>query len=161
MALHERVPKTPWLRESDKGVVDRAVSMRVVVTHDVADNSRALGEITVRPIPTVVHRIQHAAVHWLQSVAHVGKRPRHDDGHRVVQVGPLHLGLQINGLDASSLRWFAAGRRVDGVDVVGHLRLRHCRGGGKSVVLVVCHRLSPSDVQEANVARVLLDEVAP
>ena len=135
--------------------------MRVVVAHDVTDNAGALGEVTVRSIPTVIHRIQHPAVHRLETVAHVRKRARHDDGHRVVQVGPLHLGLQINGLDARNLRWFAAGRRVNGVDVVGHLRLRRCRGGGKSVVLVVCHRLSPSDVQEANVAGVLLDEVAP
>ncbi len=139
--------------------------MWVVIAHDVTNNAGALGEVTVRSIPAVIHRIQHAAVHWLETVAHVRKRARHDDGHRVVQVGPLQLGLQINGLDARGLRWFAAGCRVDGVDVVGHLRLHHCRRGGKqgkkSVVAVVCHRLSPSDVQEANVASVLLDEVAP
>ena len=141
LALHEWVPKTPRLRESDESVVDRTVSMRVVTAHYVADHSCALGEVTVRPISTVVHRVQNPAVHRLESVAHVGQRARHDDGHRVVQVRPLHLSLQINGLDARSLRWFAAGRRVDGVDVVGHLRLRHCRGRGKLLLVVVCHRL--------------------
>ncbi len=39
-------------------------------------------------------------MHRLETVAHVGQRPADDDRHGVVEKGLLHLGLNLDGLDA-------------------------------------------------------------
>ncbi len=100
LSLDQRRAHHPRLRETHQGVVDRRVAVRVVLTHHVADDARALGEAAVRPVATVVHRVEDAAVHRLQPVAYVGQRASDDDGHRIVDVGLLHQRLQLDGLDA-------------------------------------------------------------
>ena len=90
LALHQRVAQRPRLRQAHEGVVDRAVAVRVVVAHHVADDAGALGEAAVRSVAAVEHRVVH--------------------------VGPLHLDLEVDGLDPRvELR--AVG---SGVDVVRH-----------------------------------------
>ncbi len=104
LAVHERGPHHPRLRQAHEGVVDRGVAVRVVLTHDVADDARALGEPAVGAVAAVEHRVEHAAVHRLEAVADVGQRAPDDDRHRVVDVGALHRGLQLDRLDAAAER---------------------------------------------------------
>ncbi len=91
LAIDEHVAQREVLRHPDDGVVDRLVAVRVVLADDVADDARRL---LVRPVPVIrqfMHREQHATVHRLQAVAHVGQRATDDDAHRVVEIGPPHL----------------------------------------------------------------------
>ena len=53
----------------------------------------------VGPEAGVVHRVQHAAVHRLEAVAHLGQRAADDHAHRVVDVAALHLLLDVDRLD--------------------------------------------------------------
>ena len=87
LAVDQRRAHHPRLRQPDQGVVDRGVAVRVVLTHHVADDARALGEAAVGPVAAVVHRVEHPAVHRLEAVAYVGQRAADDDRHRVVDVG--------------------------------------------------------------------------
>ena len=73
--------------------------MGVVLPHDLAHDARALGMRPVRAVAAVVHPVEDLAVHRLEPVPHIGQRATDDDRHRVVQIGPLHLGLQVDGLD--------------------------------------------------------------
>ena len=114
----ERVAQRPWLHEAHERVVDRRVTVRVVLTHHFADDARALRERLVGAETAVVHAIDHAAVHGLHAVAHIGQRTPDDDAHRIVEIAALHLGVEIDLVDAA-------------VVVVGH-------GLG---TFVVCHRL--------------------
>ncbi len=98
----------PGLREAHQGVVDRGVTVWVVLAHDVTDDAGTLGEAAVGTVAAVVHRVEHPAVHRLEAVAYVGKRTPDDDRHRVVDVRALHGGLQLDRLDA------AAGAGADG-----------------------------------------------
>ncbi len=98
LAVDQRHPHRPGLRHPHQRVVDRAVAVRVVVAHDVADDPRALEEAAVGPEPAVVHRVQDAGVHRLEAVPHVGQRPPDDDRHRVVDVAALHLVLDVDRL---------------------------------------------------------------
>ena len=150
LALHQRVPQRPRLREAHEGVVDRAVAVRVVAAHDVADDAGALGEVAIGSVATVVHRVQDAAMHRLQAVADIRQRARHDDGHRVVEVRALHLRLQVDRIDAAMRTVI---HHFGGVDVVSH-------GRSPSVVGACVGGRSRLDVEEAHVAGVLLDEVA-
>ena len=99
LAVDERVAQRPVLHEAHEGVVDRRVAVRVVVTHDVADDARALVVAAVGAVAAVVHRVDDAPVHGLEAVAHVGQGAADDDRHRVLDVAALHLGVEVDRLD--------------------------------------------------------------
>ena len=65
--------------------------MRVVLAEHVADHRRRLLVGAVGEEAELVHRVQDAAVHGLEPVAHIGERARHDHAHRVVDERLLHL----------------------------------------------------------------------
>lgn len=77
--------------------------MRVVLTHDLADDAGALGERLVGAEPTVVHAVDDTAVHRLEAIADVGEGAADDDRHGVVEVAALHLRLQIDLVDLAVL----------------------------------------------------------
>ncbi len=112
LAVDERVAQRPRLRHAHEGVVDGAVAVRVVVTHGVGDRARGLHVSTVRTVTVVVHRVQHAAVHRLEAVAHVGQRAAHDHAHRVIDVAGLHLLLDVDRFDPVVRRFLGGQRRV-------------------------------------------------
>ena len=87
--------------------------MRVVVTHDVADDAGTLHVAAVGTVAAVVHREQDLAVYRLEPVAHVRQRPADDDAHRVVEVRPLHLDLEADRLDPAADVAALDRRRVD------------------------------------------------
>ena len=79
------------LRHAHDRVVHGRVPVRVIFTDDVADDA---GGFLVRFVPVVVqlpHGVEHAAVHRLQPVAHVGQGPPDDHAHGVIEIGLLHL----------------------------------------------------------------------
>ena len=96
----QRIAHHPRLRQAHQGVVDGAVTVRVVLTHHLADDARALVPAAVRPVAAVEHPVQDPPVHRLQPVPRIRQRPPHDHAHRVVQVGLLDLVLQIHRLPA-------------------------------------------------------------
>ncbi len=96
--------------------------MRVVVTHDLADDAGALRERLVGAEAAVVHAVDHTAVHGLETVAHVGQGAPDDDAHRVVEVAPLHLELQVDLVDlAVVVSAFFARVGGPGSGVVSHV----------------------------------------
>ncbi|OIQ75145.1 hypothetical protein GALL_431910 [mine drainage metagenome] len=70
--------------------------MRVVITHDIADDAGRFVVAAVWPVPAVVHCVKHAAVDWLEAVANVGQRSADDDAHRIVKIRPRHLNLDVD-----------------------------------------------------------------
>src|SRR5579871_5212979 len=69
------------------------------VPHDIADDVRALHVRTAWAVAVRPHRVEDAAVHRFQPVAHVGKRARDDDRHRIVEEARAHLLLELARLD--------------------------------------------------------------
>ena len=126
LPVDHRGAHDPRLRQAYEGVVDRGVAVRVVLTHDVTDDARALGESAVGSVAAIEHRVEHAAVHGLEPIAYVRQRARHDDAHGVVDVGALHLVLQLDRFDPVVLgRCRVSHRRVVRV------RVARCRGSGR------------------------------
>ncbi len=134
--VDERRAHHEVLREADHRVVDRDVAVRVVFTHHVADHAGALLRLGVGvEVQIALHRVEDAALHRLQAVAHVGERTRRDDAERVVEVATLRLfgerGVgdgrrrrRVTGRRATTTAPAAScilgGRPVDGVE--GELR---------------------------------------
>src|ERR1700680_1020711 len=108
----------------------------------------------------LVHRVQDPTVHGLEPVAHVGQRPRHDDGHGVLEERALHLLLDLDGLDrrrgGRGNLGPGAGSPVAATPAFGHVGLvPSCSSAWPSPP-----RCAFSDVEEAHVLGVGLDEVA-
>ena len=102
VALSQRqgVAHGPVLDQTHQGVVNSGVAVGMVLAHDLAHHAGAFVERAVWAVAAVEHRINHAAVHGFEAIAHVGKRAAHNDGHGVVEVGPLHFGLQVHLFNA-------------------------------------------------------------
>ena len=112
LAVDERVAERERLRHPDERVVDRAVAVRVVAAHDLADDRRRLLVRPVRLHAGVVHPPEDAAVDRLEAVADVGQGAADDDAHRVVEVARAHLLLELARLDPA------------GAEGLGHIRHR-------------------------------------
>jgi hypothetical protein len=99
--IDERVSEGEVLGHPHQRVVDRRVAVRVVLAHHAADDVRGLPVGTIGPQTLLDHRPEDPAVDRLQAVADVRQGTRHDDRHRVVEVGALNLLLEADVLDAS------------------------------------------------------------
>ncbi len=98
LPVHQRIAQRKILRHAHDGVVHRGIAVRVVFTDHVADDTRRLLVGLVPVIGKLVHREQHAPVHRLQAVAHIGQCAADDDAHRIVQIGLAHLLFQADGV---------------------------------------------------------------
>ena len=91
LAMHHRLHALEILRHDDQGVVNRGVTVRMVLTHRITTDTRRLIGRTVVVCVQLVHVIEHAPLYRLQSVTDVRHRTRGNDTHRVIEVGFLHL----------------------------------------------------------------------
>ncbi len=70
--------------------------MGVILTHDLTDTVCGFLVGTVGGVAHLIHSKKHTAVNGLESVAHVRQGSRDDDRHRIVDIGALHLVLDID-----------------------------------------------------------------
>ncbi len=100
------VPVDQWdaqgevLGHAHERVVDRAVAVRVQLSHHLAGDARRLDVTAVRAQAHLGHHVEDAPLHGLQAVAGVRERPRVDDGVRVLEERALHLGRDVDVFDA-------------------------------------------------------------
>ncbi|MCW0466481.1 hypothetical protein NB705_003554 [Xanthomonas sacchari] len=96
LPVHHQVTQRERLRHAHQGVVHRLVAVRMVLTDDVADDTRRLvvGLVAVRA--QLVHREQHAAMHRLEAVARIREGTPHDHAHGVIEVALAHLVFQVD-----------------------------------------------------------------
>ncbi len=158
-AVDQRIAQRERLRHAHERFVERRVAVRVVVAHHVADDLGALAVLGVGGQVLLPHRVEDAALHGLEAVAHVRQRPRRDDRQRVVQVPDLRRLVQRDRFRAARRRDAGFGLSVEQGRRLGAFRhkqilVRQVRGewtGGVSteVRLETCastHRLSPDRV---------------
>ena len=103
-AVDERIAQRERLRHADERLVERRVAVRMVVAHHVADDLRALAMPGVGGQVLLPHRVEDAALHRLQPVAHVGQRARRDDRQRVVEIARLRRLVQLDPLVGRTAR---------------------------------------------------------
>ena len=106
LPIHQRIAHRKRLRQAHQRVIHRKVSMRMVLAHDFADDAGALARGLVRLQAHLLHGVENAPMHGLQSVAHVGQRAADDHRHRIVEIRPPHLLFNVDRLNVA-----APGRR--------------------------------------------------
>ncbi len=109
LAVDQRHAHGEVLRHPHHRVVDRLVAVRMIFTDHVADDARGLHVFLVRRVPLLVHRIQDAPMHRLQTVARIRQRARHDHAHGVIEVAALHLVEDGYGTNIGRRRRLAGG----------------------------------------------------
>ena len=102
LPVNQRVAQRKRLRHAHHRVVHRGVAVRMILAEHLADHLGALHVLAVVQQAHVVHRVQNAAVHRLQAVAHVGQRAADDDRHRIVEIRTPHLVFNVDGLHVAA-----------------------------------------------------------
>src|SRR5262245_58712840 len=87
------------LCHTDKCVVDGTISVWMEARHCVTGDTSTFHKGTVGTEALLLHVPDDPAVDRLETVAHVREGARHDDRHRVVEEGVLHLLLQRDRTD--------------------------------------------------------------
>ncbi len=96
VTVHQRIPQREILRQPHHGIVYGGVAVGMIPTQHVAHGG---GGLAVRPVGgqlILMHGVEDAAVHRLQSVPHVRQRPRHQHRHGIFQKPLAHLLIQIH-----------------------------------------------------------------
>ena len=99
LPVHQHVSHGKRLRHADDGVVDGSIAVGVVLTDDVTHHAGGFLVGLVPVIAEFVHRVQDTPVNRLEPVPYIGKRPPDNHAHGVVEVGLLHLLLEVDRQD--------------------------------------------------------------
>ena len=91
VAVDKRIPRGEVLRHFDHGFVDGTVSVRMVLTHYLTDDTRRFLVRLVRCDAEGVHAVQDPPVYRLESVSDIRKSTADYDAHRIVDIRVLHL----------------------------------------------------------------------
>ena len=114
VAVQQWVTAGEGLNKAHQGVIDRLITVGVVLAKHVTNDPRAFAVRTVWGEPQFLHRVEDASLHGLETIAGIGQRPTHDHAHGVFEVGALHLLMQgdrLNALLSHSVRRSPTARR--------------------------------------------------
>src|SRR5215470_1675317 len=69
----------------------------MVLTHHISHDAGTLARSLIRLQTHLLHGVQNAPVHRLESVAYVRQSAAYDHRHRVVEIRPPHLLFNVDG----------------------------------------------------------------
>ncbi len=94
LPLDQRVAQREILRETDHGIVNAGIAVRMILADDVADHAGALLEGVGGVELQLAHRPQQPAVDRLQPVAQIRQRTRGDGRQRIDQIALGQRGIE-------------------------------------------------------------------
>jgi len=99
MSINQGQTKVERLGQSNQSVIDCRVTVRVKLTHYLADNSLRLNVTAIGTEPHLVHLEKNAALNGLQTVACVRESTCVDDRNSVFEEGSPHFCRDIDFCD--------------------------------------------------------------
>ena len=99
VSVYQRIAHGPGLGHIDKGTVDRAVTMGMIFTHGIANDTGTFSVGLVRTVVQFAHGIKDPSLYRFESVPDIRQRSGRDYAHRVINIGSLHCFLQIHILN--------------------------------------------------------------
>ena len=96
LAVYQAITHRPGLRHTHQRTIDRTVTVRVILTHYLTDDTgRFLGRLVAR-VTELIHTEQHTAVNRLETIAHIRQRTTYDHRHRVVDIRGFHFLINLH-----------------------------------------------------------------
>ena len=107
LALNEWITHSPRLCQTHHCIIHRQVAVWVELTEHISDNtSRLTGWFVVVEVQLRVHIEKDSTMNRFQTISNIGQCTRYDDRHRVVDVGLLHVVLDIDSLNTTNRSYF-------------------------------------------------------
>ena len=94
---YNRIAEGEVLGQPYKSIVDRCVSMWMVLTKYITHDSCTLLVCRIVSDTHVPHGVEDSSMYWLETIPCIRKGSGHDYAHGVVNVAALHLVGQIIG----------------------------------------------------------------
>ncbi len=91
LAIDQHIAQRETLGHANDGVVNGLVAVGGVFTDNVTDDTRGF---LISPVPVVVqlvHGKQYPAMHRLEPIPDIGKRPADNYAHGVIQIASAHF----------------------------------------------------------------------
>ena len=86
MSVDQRISGIPLLSQLYQRIVNGTVTMGMIFTHGITDDTCTFTVRLVRSVIQFDHGIQDPSLHGLQSVTNIRKRPGCDHAHRVINI---------------------------------------------------------------------------
>ena len=99
MTVYKSIAHGPVLGHIDKRAIDRRVTVRVIFTHGITDDTRTLTVGLVGTIIQLDHGVKNSSLYRFQTVSDIRKGTGSNNAHRIIDVEGLHTFLQIDFLN--------------------------------------------------------------
>jgi hypothetical protein len=96
MAVHQNMAHGPGLGHIYQRPVNGTVSMRMIFTHGITDDTGAFSVRFIRSVIQLNHGIENSSLHRLQPVSHIRKRTGCNHAHCIIDIRGFHGFFQIH-----------------------------------------------------------------
>ncbi len=96
LPVHQHVAHGERLCHAHDGVIDRHITVRVVLTDDVTHHAGGFLVGLVPVVAQLAHREQDTPVNRLQTITHIRQRAADDHAHGVIHVRMAHLIFEVD-----------------------------------------------------------------
>ena len=110
VTVYKNVTGRPVLCHINKGSVNRTVTMWVIFTHGITDDTRAFTVRLVRTVVQLDHRIKNTSLNRFQTVSYIRKRTRSNNTHGIIDIELFHGFFHIhfmNFIKNIIFHWFS------------------------------------------------------
>ena len=99
VAIYEWITGGPFLRHIYKGTINRAVTVRVIFTHGITDDTGTFSMWLVRSIIQFYHGVQNTSLYRFQTIPDIRQCTGSNNGHGIIDIRCFHRFFQICRFD--------------------------------------------------------------
>ena len=103
LPVHQGITQRKSLGHPRHRIINRLVAVRMIFAQHLANQTRALLVSRPRPQTHIVHGKQNAPMNWLQAIAGIRQRARHNHAHSIVKIAAAHLLVDVDGADCADV----------------------------------------------------------
>ena len=95
MTIYQWISGIPFLSQLNKCIIDRTITMWMIFTHSITNDTSTLTMWLIWSVVQLDHRIQNSSLNWLQTISYIWKCSGSNYRHGIVYIGVLHCFLKI------------------------------------------------------------------
>ena len=95
VSVNQRISCIPFLCQLYQRIINGAVTVRMIFTHGITDDTRAFTMWFIGSVIQLYHRVQDTSLNRFQSISYIRQRPGCDYAHGIIDIGCFHGLFQI------------------------------------------------------------------